>query len=62
MTIKQFEVTVRFRMSWAHFDQTLTDYIISVLKRDVAQHIDKIEIKRVKETPEPAATKEDTKE
>ena len=51
-------------MNWAHFDQTLSEYIITVLKRDVAQHIDKIEIKRVKERPEPAepaATEQDTK-
>jgi len=45
--MKEFRVTVRFRMSWAHFDSTLTDYIMNRLKIEMAQHIDKLEIERV---------------
>ena len=45
--MKQFRVTVRFRMAWSHFDSSLTDYIMNRLKNEMAQHIDKLEIERV---------------
>jgi len=45
--MKEFRVTVRFRMQWAHFDSSLTDYIMNRLKIEMAQHIDKLEIERV---------------
>ena len=44
---KDFVVTVRFRMSWSHFDSSLTDYIMNRLKNEMAQHIDKLEIVRL---------------
>lgn len=55
--MKEFRVTVRFRMSWAHFDRTLPDYIMSILQREMAQHVDKLEIERVE--PEPEEAKDD---
>ena len=50
--MKEFRVTVRFRMSWAHFDSTLTDYVMTILKREMAQHIDKLEIERIESKDE----------
>lgn len=45
--MKEFRVTVTFRMTWPHFDSTLTDVIMSRLKAEIAQHIDRIEVERV---------------
>jgi hypothetical protein len=39
-------------MSWAHFDSTLTDYVMTILKREMAQHIDKLEIERIESKDE----------
>ena len=54
--IKMFEftVTVKFRMNWAHFDDTLTNYIMSkVREQGLAKHVDRLEIERVKEVIRP---------
>lgn len=45
--MKEFRVTVTFRMTWPHFDDSLTNVITSRLKADIAQHIDRLEIERM---------------
>lgn len=45
--MKQFRVTVRFRMNWGHFDSSLTDYVMNRLKNEMAQHIDLLQIERI---------------
>lgn len=58
---KDFVVTVRFRMQWHHFDDSLTNYIMVRLKNEMAQHIDKLEIERILPTPkEESNTKTET--
>jgi len=57
--MKEFRVTVRFRMSWSHFDSSLTDYIMNRLKNEMAQHIDKLEIERVEPIKDEETGKKD---
>ena len=50
----EFTVTVKFRMNWAHFDDSLTNYVMSKVKdQGLARHVDKLEIERVKEVTRP---------